>query len=638
MRSSLQRRFLIWLLLPVTIVLGSTGVASFIYARSYLLDQWTKTARLRLERVAHEIEMRLDGKRELMDLVARAEETPDSRVTQMFLVQRLADEPGVSFVAIDKVSAASSQARNGIRNAHKTKPRPNDRPGRGPDMKTAPLYCPPSRESSSRNERPPMHRPMHNVPHGDLRGRHMPMRTRSGSPGDQDPWSMGRHMVRPPCNVAISLDHTGNFLSMVETFPSRDNAGHKRIEVRVLFDSFMRDILDAGQWELSYACLINRSGDYLAHTNPAMENLQRMGETGDPIEQKVLESIKSNDWGTIPGAGHPPDWVAGFYRVPTTDWFLVLFARGEVVLAPIVRFRANYVLGGILSLILTAALIRFNTQRVVRAISRISKAADRVEEGDYSVEVQTNRQDEIGRLAARFNNMVAGLRRRKLIEDTFGRYVDPTVAHELMNRPDALQLGGEKAVVTIMMADLRGFTAAAERLAPEAVVAMLNEHFGHMIEIIDQHRGIIVDFFGDSVLVFFNGLSSDARERALDAIRCGLAMQVEHTELAWRQQTPEASLLSMGIGIHTGEVIVGNIGSRKRAKYGIVGSPVNETHRIQSFAEGGTVIISEQTHQLVGPWITVGPKCTACLKGLEGEKDLYPVISVDEQVRSGTDS
>jgi class 3 adenylate cyclase len=138
-----------------------------------------------------------------------------------------------------------------------------------------------------------------------------------------------------------------------------------------------------------------------------------------------------------------------------------------------------------------------------------------------------------------------------------------------------------------------------------------------------------VDFYGDSVLVFFNGLDTRLSERASEAVRCAVEMQRQLSVVSQENQQEGLPSLQMGVGIHTGEVIVGNIGSESRVKYGIVGSAVNETDRIQSTAGGGAIMISEQTYSLVADSVDVGPKCQACLKGLDGVRDLYEVRAVD---------
>jgi class 3 adenylate cyclase len=197
-----------------------------------------------------------------------------------------------------------------------------------------------------------------------------------------------------------------------------------------------------------------------------------------------------------------------------------------------------------------------------------------------------------------------------------------------MKRPEALSLGGEKHTVSIMMADLRGFTSTAEGLQPEEVIAILNRYFARIIAIIDQHAGIIVDFYGDSVLAFFNGIDDDIKKRAADAVSCALAMQKELAALSEENVRDGLPELAMGVGVNTGEVVVGNIGSETRAKYGIVGSPVNETDRIQSAADAGTVLVSEATYELLSDVLFVSDSCEKTLKGLHGRRCLYQVASI----------
>ena len=207
---------------------------------------------------------------------------------------------------------------------------------------------------------------------------------------------------------------------------------------------------------------------------------------------------------------------------------MVLFSRGEVIMAPIIQFRFYYTLAGLVALGVILLLIRLTTRSVGRSVAEISAATARVEKGDYTVKLPEERSDEMGQLNRSFNHMIEGLKQRDLIEQTFGRYVDKSVAEELMSKPEALRLGGEKKTVTIMMSDLRNFTAISEKLQPEEVIKMLNRYFARMIAVIECYRGIIVDFYGDSILVFFNGMESDIALNALGAVKCALEMQQEH--------------------------------------------------------------------------------------------------------------
>ena len=600
---SLQRRFLVLLLVPVTLILLLAGVGSFLYARHYLLNEWESTARLKLEKTAHVIRMRLDNKRRLIKLIAEAEGVPNSILTQAYLAEKLLQQPGVRFVEIERLGDNGKGKGEG------------STAGGGRSAARGRTLIRFSEDASG-------HMRMHRRHMMGMGGGMM-----MGRPPQGQRMPMGRMMEPSP--VDVSLDATGNFLSIVTSFGGTEKNRAKRIEVRVGFDSFIKGVLEVGEWKQSYACLVTSSGKYLAHTAPTMYGIEKLGRGGDPLEKKVLAQMKTKHFGTVFGEGHPPNRIMGFYKVPTTNWFLILSSPGSAVLGPIVSFRFHYILAGIFSLVVIGLIIRWSTRPVATSIGEISEAAARVENGDYEVSLREDRSDEIGQLKRRFNKMIRGLKQRDLIERTFGRYVDKSIAKELMRRPEALQMGGEKHVVTILMADLRGFTNAAEKLQPEEVIRMVNRYFGAMIDVIDRHRGIIVDFFGDSVLVFFNGMDDNVASRAVDAVNCAMEMQQELAQVSGRNQVEGLPGLSMGIGVHTGEVVIGNIGSESRAKYGIVGSPVNETNRIQSVAEGGAIMISEQTREHLDGRIALGPKCRACLKGLEGDRDLYRVLGAD---------
>jgi adenylate cyclase len=591
---SLQKRFLLFLLLPVTALLAATGIASFMYARSYLLDQWTSTAKLKLEKTAHRIEMKLDRKRAIIDLIVKSETIPDPGVMQAFLVQQLSAMPGVSLVDVQVLPPAERQALE---------------KSVGDLGNFAAGFQGTARIVGDR---------IVAMNHG-----HMHMMGPTGHPhGMQMQPMMRQH------HPELSFDDSGNFLSIVRELRGTAGNPSRIITVTLSFDSFMTGILEAGEWEGSYACLVKSDGRYLAHTDQSMSRAEKLGGSGDPLEKEVLKEMKTKKFGTVFGEGHPPDKVIGFYKVPTTDWYLVLVSRGSVIMAPIVRFRFNYTLAGVLSLICVGLLIHWSTRPVGRSVKEISKAAEEVEKGDYPSDIPVDTSDEIGQLKHRFNNMVHGLKQRDLIEKTFGRYVDKKVAAELLENPEALELGGKSKTVTIMMADLRGFTEMSERLQPDQVIKILNRYYSQTIPVIEAHRGIIVDFYGDAILVFFNGTDKDVSERALDAVKCALAIQGQADEVSEQNEAEGLPALHVGIGIHTGEVVVGNIGSESRAKYGIVGSPVNETDRIQSCAEGGVILISDQTYKVVKTDVEVGSGRESWLKGLEGPRDLYEVKSV----------
>ncbi|MEN8446622.1 MAG: adenylate/guanylate cyclase domain-containing protein, partial [Cyanobacteria bacterium J06555_13] len=164
----------------------------------------------------------------------------------------------------------------------------------------------------------------------------------------------------------------------------------------------------------------------------------------------------------------------------------------------------------------------------------------------------------------------------------------------LLEHPEGQRMGGERRKITILTSDLRGFTAISERLPPEMVIKVLNFYFEYMADVISRHSGTIDELMGDGILVLF-GAPIRREDDAKRAIACAVAMQLAMSEVNQTIQEWGLAPLEMGIGIHTGEVVVGNIGSEKRTKYGVVGSPVNLTYRIESFTTGGQLLISEET-------------------------------------------
>ena len=182
----------------------------------------------------------------------------------------------------------------------------------------------------------------------------------------------------------------------------------------------------------------------------------------------------------------------------------------------------------------------------------------------------------------------------ELVRHAFGRYVSEEVAESLLRAPEGLELGGEERETTILMSDLRGFTSMAARLTPNEVIEVLNLYLEAMVDVIDRYQGTIDEIVGDAMLVIF-GAPVSCDDHADKAVACGLAMQLAMRDVNQRLVAKGASELEMGIGVHTGRVIVGNIGSLRRTKYAAVGSNVNLAGRIESFTIGGQLLISDDT-------------------------------------------
>ncbi|MEM7158434.1 MAG: adenylate/guanylate cyclase domain-containing protein [Myxococcota bacterium] len=204
--------------------------------------------------------------------------------------------------------------------------------------------------------------------------------------------------------------------------------------------------------------------------------------------------------------------------------------------------------------------------------------------------------------------------RGRFVRETFGRYLNDSVVQTLLDAPDGLRMGGEKREISILMSDLRSFTSMCERLDPEEVVSTLNLYFGAMTDIVFEHGGTIDELIGDAMLVIF-GAPLDQDDHAERAVRCAVAMQQAMDEV--NRQNAERGLpaLQMGIGIDTGEAVVGNIGSLKRSKYGVVGSHVNLAARIEALTVGGQVLVSADTRRACAAELDIAQSLQVEAKG-----------------------
>lgn len=210
------------------------------------------------------------------------------------------------------------------------------------------------------------------------------------------------------------------------------------------------------------------------------------------------------------------------------------------------------------------------------------------------------------------------------IRKTFGRYLSDEIVDALFDSPGGLKLGGEKREVTILMADLRGFTSIGEQLDAEQVVEMVNIFLEAMTEVILKHQGTIDEFIGDAILAIF-GAPLARHDDAIRAVHCAVEMQLAMRQVNRRYAELGYPAVGMGIGMDTGPVVVGNIGSAKRSKYGIVGRHVNITARVESYTGPGQILITESTRNQCGDRLEIMGQMQVTPKGIKEQITLFDV-------------
>lgn len=257
----------------------------------------------------------------------------------------------------------------------------------------------------------------------------------------------------------------------------------------------------------------------------------------------------------------------------------------------------------------------------------ILSALNEVEAGRYNLTVDSSRPDELGRVAAGINDMASGLALRERIRDAFGRFVDPAIAEKVIrdiNEDGQMVVpGGVRQDVTVLMADIRDFTALAETIEPEALTALLNGYFTEMVGALSGHGAMVDKFIGDAVMAVF-GL--DGRpDHAHQAIRAATAMRTRLKAFNEALAKDGKAPLENGIGLHSGPVVAGLIGSAERLEFTIIGATVNLAARIESQARrpNPAILLSEEVARRIGNDIPVEIIGTAKLKGIGGDTILY---------------
>ena len=248
----------------------------------------------------------------------------------------------------------------------------------------------------------------------------------------------------------------------------------------------------------------------------------------------------------------------------------------------------------------------FVTRSLVDPVKRLVGGTRAVEAGDLDVEILVRTHDELATLATSFNHMVGGLREKERIRDTFGQYVDPRIVKSLLENRMPSD-GGERQVMTVFFSDLQDFTRLCEGLTPDAAVRFLNRYFSLMSEVIRTRQGIVDKYIGDSVMAFWGPPFTDPADHA--TLCCLAALEQMARMEAFRAWLPEMFGVSHGLpvvnvrmGIASGEVTVGNIGSETSRGYTVIGDTVNLASRLEQANKfyGTRILVSETTRNLAG--------------------------------------
>ncbi len=403
-----------------------------------------------------------------------------------------------------------------------------------------------------------------------------------------------------------------------------NNARIPLLEDNVLgLNSLIREATDVEG--IRYAIIINAQGRVMAHSDH-----DRLGETFQ---------------GFNTGQVRYQEKVATYFRyIAESGENLLNMSRkitfkeqelGEVHVGVSLDFIRGLVAERTLSIAAVGAVVLFFSILIAvglgfhfsRPVKALAEATKEISQGNYRHRVTLHRNDELGSLAVAFNRMSRQLWKTSLMQKTFGKYVGADVLDMIMANPEIEWLKGHRREVTILLTDIRGFTAFSEGREPEEIVERLNEYLEIATATILHFGGYVDKFIGDAVLGVF-GVPVYHKDHVERGVRASLEIQRALSEAARQGDNP--LLTSVGIGVNTGVAVAGNIGSQVKMEYTVIGDTVNLASRINGLARAGETILSQTVLDYLGDRLAVEPLPPQKLKGKTGAVTLYKLQGIDE--------
>lgn len=274
----------------------------------------------------------------------------------------------------------------------------------------------------------------------------------------------------------------------------------------------------------------------------------------------------------------------------------------------------------------------FISRSLLRPMRRLSDAMKKVASGDLSQRIAVTSNDEVGELTGQFNNMIEGLRERERIRETFGRYVDETVAATILRREGAGVLSGETRDATILFTDIAGFTTIAEVLPPDQLVAALNDYLETVLEPIRTHGGVVNTFIGDGLFASFN-MPLACEDHATAAVRAALDIQ---RAIGSRTFGDVGMAFATRIGISTGGVIGGSVGAGQRMSFTLLGDTVNLAARLEELNKhhGTSILVSESTRASCNGAFAFNPLGSVAVRGRSEQVAIFSIDHLERGLAS----
>ena len=403
-------------------------------------------------------------------------------------------------------------------------------------------------------------------------------------------------------------DEFSNARHLIETYPRNGPGSQTLAEVETLLD----------QIEPAYQIINNRQREVLdmqlaGQHDKANQQLNLLNDLQSTV-QNQRESVNSKMAAWSGSAAKATE-----QRERRVFWLTIAATTSTVLLG-----------------LAVAALV---TNRLSRPVRSLASAMRDVQGGNLNIELPVSSSDEVGRLTDSFNFFVKELRSKERLKQTFGKYIDPRILEHLLAQPGAEAVASGRREMTVLFADLVGFTGLSERLTPLLMVTLVNRHFGLQALAVQEHHGIVDKFIGDSVMAFWGQPFVKPEEHAMLACRAALAQLAALDTL--RRELPDitglrrdAPVIDLAIGICTGEVVVGNIGSENTRSYTVIGDTANLAARLEraNRVYGTHVLVAESTAQAARSHFEMRDVDTIFVKGKIETTRVFELLSAAGQL------
>jgi len=384
--------------------------------------------------------------------------------------------------------------------------------------------------------------------------------------------------------------------------PVRDGSGPIRGVVTALFDirSALSELVGNVKFNASgYAVVVDGDGQILAHPDRSRldENISDY-----PAVQLARTTRGSGHLVAVNAKGEEKLFVYKAMRNPSTTgrepWVLLTEINAGEEMATLRQLQTELVLGGVALVLASLFVGQQMSYSIRKPLYELRDFARKIGSGDLTGHTAITGRDVAGSLAKTLNDMVDGLRERDRVKEVFGRYIATQVSDKILK--GQINLGGEAKVVTILFSDIRNFTGISEMMTPQQVVSFLNAYFSEMVEAVFEQGGVLDKFIGDGLMAVFGSLD-DQPDHPRRAVLAALRMKALLGKINGERSMAGKPPFGIGIGVHTDEVIVGNIGSTKRLEYTVVGDGVKAASRVQTLNKefGTTILITETTYEAV---------------------------------------